>query len=568
MDGVQDFAFKPAEREQRLIVLRVLFGALALSALVLGYLGLNIYVPPTGDLDAIHYQLDLVYADLQLFVLSSGPLQGGPYPWQLEFARFVAPLTTAYTLGAAAWHAFGDAWSARRRRRAKRHAIVTGDTAAAEAIAEALLRDGQRVLRVAEGQLGALRDAGIAGATALYACEDDGADSAVNVATALSAARIRTKMPLKVYAQVSDPDLALALRARRLGLPQPQSLKLDFFNVEDLAARILIGREAGTGSPPHIVVAGVGAFGRAIVMEHAKHWRLRPRGNGERLAVTLVDPQATAAAAHILARWPMVGDYCQLAAIDGDIADALRSAPDLRRSRIYLCYENEELALSTALTVAGLWFGDPGSLVVRLSRLSGHVSAFKQTLLEDLGGRLKLVGVTELACDPVEIHRDQIERFAEAIHDNYLMEQLSDGLSMGANRSMVAWQDMSETSRDANRAQAQDISTKLLMLGMTLAPRSSHTPAFAFQGDEVEQLAIYEHSRWCDERAANGWRYGRVRDDAKKIHPSLVPWEKLSESERDKDRDAVANLPLVLSDAGLQMVRLEPRPDGVQTGPE
>jgi hypothetical protein len=35
---------------------------------------------------------------------------------------------------------------------------------------------------------------------------------------------------------------------------------------------------------------------------------------------------------------------------------------------------------------------------------------------------------------------------------------------------------------------------------------------------------------------ADGWRYGARRDDAKKEHPSLVPYEELSEKEKEYDR--------------------------------
>jgi hypothetical protein len=35
---------------------------------------------------------------------------------------------------------------------------------------------------------------------------------------------------------------------------------------------------------------------------------------------------------------------------------------------------------------------------------------------------------------------------------------------------------------------------------------------------------------------AEGWTYGPKRDDATKTHPSLVPYEQLSESEKDYDR--------------------------------
>ncbi len=52
----------------------------------------------------------------------------------------------------------------------------------------------------------------------------------------------------------------------------------------------------------------------------------------------------------------------------------------------------------------------------------------------------------------------------------------------------------------------------------------------------TELLARNTHENWARQRLADGWRYGPRRDDAKKEHPSLVPYEDLSEKEKDYDR--------------------------------
>jgi RyR domain len=54
--------------------------------------------------------------------------------------------------------------------------------------------------------------------------------------------------------------------------------------------------------------------------------------------------------------------------------------------------------------------------------------------------------------------------------------------------------------------------------------------------DLTELLAENTHENWARERMAEGWRYGPRRDDAKKEHPSLVPYERLPESEKEYDR--------------------------------
>ena len=52
----------------------------------------------------------------------------------------------------------------------------------------------------------------------------------------------------------------------------------------------------------------------------------------------------------------------------------------------------------------------------------------------------------------------------------------------------------------------------------------------------TELLARNTHENWARQRLEEGWRYGPRRDDAKKEHPNLVPYEELSESDRDNDR--------------------------------
>ncbi len=100
MDQAHDFLSKMVKREQRLIALRVTFSILAVVALILGFIGLEIYLPSPLGWDNWRRDLDLLYYDLQLFVLSANPVQGGPFPWQLNVARFLAPSTTAYAIGA------------------------------------------------------------------------------------------------------------------------------------------------------------------------------------------------------------------------------------------------------------------------------------------------------------------------------------------------------------------------------------------------------------------------------------------------------------------------------------
>ncbi len=52
----------------------------------------------------------------------------------------------------------------------------------------------------------------------------------------------------------------------------------------------------------------------------------------------------------------------------------------------------------------------------------------------------------------------------------------------------------------------------------------------------TELLAKNAHENWARQRISDGWRYGPRRDDAKKEHPSLIPYEQLPEDEKEYDR--------------------------------
>ncbi len=52
-----------------------------------------------------------------------------------------------------------------------------------------------------------------------------------------------------------------------------------------------------------------------------------------------------------------------------------------------------------------------------------------------------------------------------------------------------------------------------------------------------ELIAKNTHEVWSAGRMKDGWTYGEVRDDSKKHHPCLVPYDELPESEKEYDRN-------------------------------
>jgi hypothetical protein len=66
--------------------------------------------------------------------------------------------------------------------------------------------------------------------------------------------------------------------------------------------------------------------------------------------------------------------------------------------------------------------------------------------------------------------------------------------------------------------------------------------------DLTEKLAENAHDNWAAMRMKEGWTWGPVRDDKMKKHPDLVPYDELSQSEKQYDRTtAIETLKAILA---------------------
>jgi hypothetical protein len=65
--------------------------------------------------------------------------------------------------------------------------------------------------------------------------------------------------------------------------------------------------------------------------------------------------------------------------------------------------------------------------------------------------------------------------------------------------------------------------------------------------ENLELLAKKEHNLWMEVRQKLGWVHGKKRSDYFKIHPCMVEYNKLSEKEKEKDRDTIRKYPEFLN---------------------
>ena len=361
-----------------------------------------------------------------------------------------------------------------------------------------------------------------------------------------------SRRQLSAYALVRDVELGVALRARRIGAAGDPRMRLDFFDIEGIAARKLLDKyplavdEHGQAS---VVIVGPGQLSQAILREIA----LRHPGRAGTRAIDVVLKDATEdQVTAITDAFPAVGGSCSLR-----YGPLPQLSPTVEYT-VFVCLDDADDGLREGLALAHSLADGRGKVVVCMresSPLQG-VLARRSGLIDDIMGRLSVFGVIKEACMPADIRADFTEQLARAIHSGYVASEASKGNTDETNSSMVPWESLSDDLRQSNIAQAADIGPKLAEIGAVVVPQSANPPEFTFTEQEINRLAKREHDRWMRERKASGWRYGEERDPGRKLHPDLVEWAALSAEEQKKDRETITGLPEKLRGAGYQILRL------------
>ncbi|MFC7483150.1 NAD-binding protein [Luedemannella flava] len=295
----------------------------------------------------------------------------------------------------------------------------------------------QRDLMTVVGDAGdadVLRAAGVPRAEVVYVAAGDSATNLSIAVRASSLARGR-ETPLAVYAHIADPELCVSLQARRLGLPHPPGVRLDFFNIDDLAARVLFDRwplPAFEERPTRVLIAGGSRLAEALLVQAARHWRVGNHRAHPLLHVDYVAPHADAAVGALTARYPFLRRTCRITPVPVELTIALAGgALGTPHDQSFLCYREESHGLKVALTTHRLWHGGPGSVFVPLYQLTDLSVAFDGAdtyqLLDEVQGCLRLFGMIEAACDPVLIGEDLVERLARLIHEHYVARSRAAG---------------------------------------------------------------------------------------------------------------------------------------------
>jgi voltage-gated potassium channel Kch len=409
--------------------------------------------------------------------------------------------------------------------------------------------------------------------TLIASCGNDDAnlEIAIRVGDLARESRSSEKM-LKCYVHLANDDLRTMLRqkgvARCTGKVDISTFGTD---IEENTARALfeehlLDREAITSSMRvHLIIMGYEETGEAVL---AQAIRIGQFANveKEKLKVTVACPNAEAKESAFRKRCPAIAQVAEVEFLDRQPHDpalvsllALASKETNHLTTCVICFPDEKLNLALAVKLGDavkdrsipiLWW-------LRSCSRSGVGLLLSQELQpEPFGENVKPFGMLEKVFTLKSLEQEQLDDMARNIHDFYVKEQKLKGDNPEINSSLQPWESLSENIKHSNRLAADHIKIKLRAIGYHMVKWTPESTLTVFSEAQIEILARMEHARFCAERFMDGWQWADgEKDAALKTNPTLVPWDKLPLSEKEKDVEQVEKIPRILKDAGWALSR-------------
>ncbi|MBD3289464.1 hypothetical protein GF337_11730, partial [candidate division KSB1 bacterium] len=304
-----------------------------------------------------------------------------------------------------------------------------------------------------------------------------------------------------------------------------------------------------------IILIGFGDIGKRVILHAAQTCHF---ANQKKPAIIVYDTNIALEQNRFLTNNPAIKDIC-------DIQWKPFDFDNIKLEKEISTYLQIESAITTILFV----FDDPVKNILKASEICQVVGEDTQVLvrmhdesrmaeaLESRKGdffanQIKVFGLPKQTSSFELIIEEELDKMARAIHEYYLDKFPPQG---APRPSQLPWNQLSQEYKDANRQAANHIPVKLRAVNCEFVSEKDKRPQAEFPSDEIEMMAIMEHNRWCAERRLKGWTYAPVRDDLKKQNDCLIPWEKLPDKEKKKDREQVRNLHDILSRIGLKIIR-------------
>ena len=346
------------------------------------------------------------------------------------------------------------------------------------------------------------------------------------------------------------------------------------FNESQMIARDLLRRfppDAASNplddAPVHIGLLGFGEIGQAIVEQFARigHYR-----NGQKAVVSIFAKDLEAQWQSVVQELPAIADWLEIRCYECSEKSDFRITREALNGmqRAYVCHINEVVNLRISKALVDLQSDNtevpqigldvvaidpPGGIVLgdfwANGRHQGHFHLYS----------LASSNVIQEGGDSSSLLSREIDRRARLLHDAYVEKELAKAAqdpTVQLRPNVRPWEELPENIRDSNRVVADHFEVKVRAIGCVLADADMGNET-EITSSELEDLAIMEHNRWWADRALNGWKYGPDRIEAEKIHPNMVPYDSLTEEDKQKDRDFVLGIVNIFRQDGLIVARVD-----------
>jgi voltage-gated potassium channel Kch len=581
---------------------------LALAAIAVAFLGLygmHDYLARNGR----HYNaIDMAYYTIQLFLFRTGlNMDSESVHWTLGVARILAPAVLGYAALKGLAVFFRDQLATFRMNFQKNHVVICGLGGKGLQLVRDFRSRGRRVVVVEQcadikelatvRNLGALvvignstepsilRKAKAHRAESLLAFTgDDG----VNVETGLAIYRMlkndphKNTRPLRCFIHLYSTNLASVVGRQAFFAMPHGAVTFEIVRTNDISARLLFTEHpldymeipADSSKMPHCVIAGFGNMGESVAVQAARTGHYARHG---RIKITVVDQNAKNVESLFFATYPNFRSAADIGFIQSDIESAeffqmveRWALDDAAITTLVIAVHNDTKTFACALNCAKRTKGREIPIHVRLDTSEGIAA-----LLQHRGGRedrelsgIHPFGMLSASCNMTMIENQPIDFLAQKIHEEYVGKRLKEeeGRPQAERRtpdndpSLYPWGKLDGSLKDSNRQQADHIPVKLRAIGCTTDPARAPAgaePVKAFTVEEIELLSIMEHDRWMADRFIAGWQPGRERNVQSRISPFLVPWEELEKSIKNRDLEAMKNIPALLEQTGKRIYRVK-----------
>jgi hypothetical protein len=586
-------------------------GVGGVAAFVLGYIGSWKYLTHAEQFKAGHAQwTDAVYWSLKDFLIDSTEHPG--VPWQLNVARYLAPVVAGWATISALALLFRDRLQQMIVARMRGHVVICGlgehvgivfvrhlREAGVRAVVVEYKKDNPSIelcrslgapVIVGDAQrLKTLEEAGAHHARRVLAVTNDDAVNTQIVGTWRQLSRRRSR-ELGCLARITDPDFCSLLRIQEA--QREDESTVDFFNIDEIGARLMLKQFpfATDCVQPHILVAHLDALGIWVVYHAARIWHDKRKDSTVPLMVTILDHKPEERIQALRSQHPELKNVCKFMPFHPTAEDIGEKLPDHHLdsitphiSRAYVTAYKDQEAFATALKLHHQMHNLEPTMpvVVALSHPHGVAGLVVDVKRAGALANVEVFPTMERACSVELVWGGSFEPLAEEIHERWRAQQLKD------NKPAPTWQELDESRKESNRAQARAMAGKLHSISCAMAPLQSWDASkdFTFTAEELEKLSIDEHNRWWHERLDAGWKLIPMPDSEdpeevkdlleeakrRKESPYLISWEDLLKldaeiQERyggqitgvaDLDRDAVREIPKRLAAIGLQVIRTD-----------